>query len=57
LLVFVAFFVMPRNDSRFAPAGAAAAGCTAEWWAQYGHYVWRFVRYGDLAARMGRASR
>jgi peptide/nickel transport system permease protein len=53
LLVFVAFYVMPRNDSRFArraPPEYRLHGAVA---GEYAHYVWRFVRHGDLGRSYG----
>jgi peptide/nickel transport system permease protein len=49
LFVFVAFFVMPRNDSsraaRRAPPEYRLHGALA---GEYAHFVWRLVRHGDL---------
>jgi len=48
LLVFVAFFVMPRNDSRFARRAPTEYRLHGGMMGEYAHYVWQFVRHGDL---------
>src|SRR5438046_8917435 len=48
LLVFVALFVMPRNDSRFARRAPPQYRMHGGMMGEYYHYVWRFVRFGDL---------
>jgi peptide/nickel transport system permease protein len=53
LLVFVAFFVMPRNDSRFARRAPTQYRLHGGMMGEYAHYVWRFVRYGDLGRSYG----
>lgn len=53
LLVFVAFFVMPRNDSRFARRAPPQYRLHGGMVGEYGHYVWRLVRYGDLGRSYG----
>src|SRR5690242_3399881 len=53
LLVFVAFFVMPRDSGRAVrrtpPQYRLHGGMAGE----YAHYVWRFVRHGDLGYSYG----
>ena len=53
LLVFVAFFVMPRNDSGFARRTPAEYRLHGGMMGEYAHYVWRFVRHGDLGRSYG----
>jgi len=53
LLVFVAFFVMPRSDSRFARRAPPQYRLHGGMMGEYAHYVWRFVRYGDLGRSYG----
>ena len=57
LLVFVAFFVMPRNDSRFARRAPTQYRLHGGMMGEYAHYVWRFVRYGDLGRSYGTRER
>jgi peptide/nickel transport system permease protein len=53
LLVFVAFFVMPRNDSRFSRRAPTEYRLHGGMIGEYAHYVWRFVRHGDLGRSYG----
>ncbi|HET7129302.1 MAG TPA: ABC transporter permease [Gaiellaceae bacterium] len=53
LLVFVAFFVMPQNDSRFARRAPTAYRLHGGMIGEYAHYVWQFVRHGDLGRSYG----
>ena len=53
LLVFVAFFVMPRNDSRFARRAPTQYRLHGGMMGEYAHYVWQFVRHGDLGRSYG----
>lgn len=53
LLVFVAFYVMPRNDSRFARRAPPQYRLHGTMMGEYGHYVWQFVRHGDLGRSYG----
>jgi peptide/nickel transport system permease protein len=53
LLVFVAFFVMPRNDSRFQRRVPSDYRLHGGMMGEYAHYVWRFVRHGDLGRSYG----
>lgn len=53
LLVFVAFFVMPRNDSRFERRAPDEYRLHGGMMGEYAHYVWRFVRHGDLGRSYG----
>ena len=48
LLVFVAFFVMPQDDSRFARRAPTEYRLHGGMLGEYAHYVWRFVGHGDL---------
>jgi peptide/nickel transport system permease protein len=57
LLVFVAFFVLPRNDSRFARRAPPQYRLHGGMMGEYAHYVWRFVRYGDLGRSYGTRER
>jgi peptide/nickel transport system permease protein len=52
LFVFVAFFVMPRNErtARRIPPEYRLHGSMV---GQYEHYVWRMVRHGDLGRSYG----
>src|SRR5579864_4554748 len=47
LFVFVAFYVVPQNPSRPGTINTTykARGSLPH---QYAHYIWHFVRYGDL---------
>ncbi|MGN6798452.1 MAG: ABC transporter permease [Gaiellaceae bacterium] len=53
LLVFVAFFVMPRTDSRFGRRAPTEYRLHGAMMGEYAHYVWRFVRHGDLGRSYG----
>ena len=53
LLVFVAFFVLPRNDSRFARRAPTQYRLHGTMMGEYAHYVWGFVRHGDLGRSYG----
>jgi peptide/nickel transport system permease protein len=53
LLVFVAFFVMPRNDPRFGGRAPDEYRLHGALLGEYAHYVWQFVRYGDLGRSYG----
>jgi peptide/nickel transport system permease protein len=57
LLVFVAFFVMPRNDSRFARQSPSEYRLHGGMMGEYVHYVWQFVRHGDLGRSYGTRER
>ena len=57
LLVFVAFFVMPRNDSRFARRAPTQYRLHGGMMGEYAHYVWQFVRHGDLGRSYGTRER
>jgi peptide/nickel transport system permease protein len=46
LFVFIAFFALPRSAARNPPPSAFRIHGSMP--GQYAHYVWRFVRYGDL---------
>jgi peptide/nickel transport system permease protein len=58
LFVFVAFFVMPRNDAgrggRRTPVQYRVHGAIA---GEYVHYLWRFARHGDLGYSYGTRER
>jgi peptide/nickel transport system permease protein len=53
LLVFTAFYVMPRNDSRFARRAPTQYRLHGGMTGEYAHYVWQFVRHGDLGRSYG----
>ena len=53
LLVFVAFFAMPGNDSRFARRAPTEKRHHRGMMGEYAHYVWSFVRHGDLGRSYG----
>jgi peptide/nickel transport system permease protein len=53
LLVFVAFFVMPRNDSRVTRRAPTEYRLHGGMMGEYAHYVWGFVRHGDLGRSYG----
>jgi len=48
LFVFIAFFALPKNTSRAAQRTPPAYRIHGSMSGAYAHYVWRFVRYGDL---------
>jgi peptide/nickel transport system permease protein len=53
LLVFVAFFAMPRNDPRFGRRAPTEYRLHGALIGEYSHYVWRFLRHGDLGRSYG----
>ena len=54
LFVFIAFFAMPRNNnSRFARQTPPEYRLHGSMLGQYGHYVWRMLRHGDLGRSYG----
>src|SRR5690349_18106728 len=54
LFVFVAFFVMPRNDSgRFARRTPPEYRLHGSMIGAYQHYLWRMLRHGDLGRSYG----
>jgi peptide/nickel transport system permease protein len=58
LFVFVAFFVMPRDDDgRFARSTPEQYRLHGPMLGEYAHYVWRMVAHGDLGYSYGTRER
>jgi len=53
MVVFVAFFAMPRDDSSFARATPAEFRLHGAIAGEYAHYIWRIVAHGDFGRSYG----
>ncbi len=57
MLVFVAFFAMPRDDNRFTRRTPAEYRLHGGMVGEYAHYVWRIVAHGDFGRSYGTRER
>ncbi len=57
VLVFVAFFAMPRDDSGFAERTPSQYRLHGAILGEYAHYLWRIVAHGDFGRSYGTRER